>query len=122
MGDSDVLAKPGLQVLETELAAFVELEKELIGFEVIEFQPRAVDAQECRGDGNGRALVPIDERVVLGKTLKQRSRLLDHVPVAAGLRSGQGSLEGGVVANSLRPPPNIASRRACAVSTSSREG
>jgi len=98
-----VLAKPGFQALETELVGFVKVGQELIRFEVIEFQTEAVDVQEGGGDGNGRSLVSIDERVILGEAFEQGSRLLDDVPVVATLRPGQGCFEGSAVANSRGP-------------------
>ena len=83
-----MLPKPRFQVLKPELAAFVELDQELIGLEVVEIQSKAINAKERGGHSNRGALVPIDKGVVLGKAFEQGSRLFDDVAVIAALRSG----------------------------------
>ena len=65
-----VLPKPRFQALQAELVAFVKLNQELIGLEIIEIQSEAVNAQERSGHSNRGALVSIDKGVILGKALK----------------------------------------------------
>jgi len=98
-----VLSKPRFQALPAELVAFVKLNQEVIGLEVVEIQSEAVNAQERSGHSNCGALVSIDKGVILGKALKQSGSLFDDGPVIAALRPGQSGFEGAAVANALCP-------------------
>jgi hypothetical protein len=65
----NAVVQPGFQQLKSELIAFVELHQEVIGLRVVKFESPAIDTQKSRRNGDGGALVSIDEGVVLGKAL-----------------------------------------------------
>ena len=96
-------AEPGFEALEAKLLILVELHQEVISFEVIEFNPKAVHAQEGHGDRKGRALVAIDKGVILGKALQEGGGLFYDVSVITALRAGQRGFQRAAIADAWRP-------------------
>jgi hypothetical protein len=72
-----------------EPAALVQTEEEGVGGIVLELQPVTVHSQKASRDGDGNALVPIHEGMILGEAFPQGGRLLNQVLVVAAPRACQ---------------------------------
>ena len=76
----DVIAQPGDKLVEAELVGFVERGNESVGSQHRP-QPRAVDGEKGIRGGESRALVAVDEGMVLREALPERGGFLDQVGV-----------------------------------------
>ena len=88
-----VAAQPWDQLVEAELIGFVETGDESVGLLRIRRQPRGVDGEEGKRGGESRALVAVDEGMVLRQALPEGGGFLDQVGVIAGLRPVKGGFE-----------------------------
>lgn len=86
-------AEPRLEVVEAKLLSLIQSEQEAVGGEVIEFETKAVHAQEGGSHSDRDSLVAVDERMILRKAFEQRRGLLDDILIVAALWSCQRRLQ-----------------------------
>jgi hypothetical protein len=92
-----------LGIIKGELASFVERKHKILRPLRIGRKPCAVDREKRISSGEGRALVPVEERVVLGHALPKGRGLLDQIGVVARLGPEEGGLTGLKAMSFLRP-------------------
>src|ERR1700693_6478891 len=97
----DVTAQPGDQRLEAELISFVERGDECVGFLSIGHEPRSVDGERGIHRGESRALVAVDERMILRQAFPQRGGFLNQVGVITGLRPVKGGFQKSWISETL---------------------
>ena len=62
MQDGESVGKE--QALEAKLPGFVEVNQELICFQVVKREPVPVYAEKCRGHSNGGALIAVNKGMI----------------------------------------------------------
>ena len=86
-------AQPWDELVEAELVGFVERGDESVRLLGIRRETRAVDGEKCIRGGESRALVAVDEGMVLREALPERGGFLDQVGVITGLRPVEGGFQ-----------------------------
>ena len=89
----DVLSQPGDKLLEAELICFVERGYEGVDLLGVGREPSPIDGEKRIGGGESRALVAVDEGMILGQAFPQRGGFLDVVGIITGLRPEKGCFE-----------------------------
>jgi hypothetical protein len=77
--ESDMLAQPGLELIERELASFVEGEYESLRPLRAGREARAIDREKRIGAGKCCALVTVDKWVILGHTFPKGCSFFDQI-------------------------------------------
>jgi len=99
-----VTPQPRHKLVEAELVGFVERCDESLCLLSVRRQPGAVDGEKGIHGRESRALVAVDEGVVLRQALPKRGGFLDRVGVITGLRPVQGGFQQSRVSTPCDPP------------------
>jgi len=86
-------AQPRHQHLETEAVRRIEILDERVGFFSGREEPKPVDGEKRIGRRKGRALVAVNERVILSQAFPKRGGFLDEIDIVAGFRPKQRRLQ-----------------------------
>src|SRR5580693_3043152 len=98
-GWRNILPQPSDEIFKGEAIGLVKPCDETLRRIGVGGDARAVDGKKSVGRGESRALVAVDERMVLGKAFPQGGRLLDQIGVVTCLRSIKGGFENAVIAH-----------------------
>jgi hypothetical protein len=91
-----LISQPWDQLVEAELVSLVEAGEEIPSLLGIGRETRAVDGEKGIRGGEGRALVAIDEGMVLRQALPECGCFLDQAGVITGLRPVEGGRSDGL--------------------------
>lgn len=84
------------------MTAVIQIDQEIVGVDIVEFQAVTVYPQKSARYRNRCALVAIDEWVVLGEALPQRRGLFECIRVITAPRSGESSFQRSSIAKTGR--------------------
>ena len=103
-GGRNILTEPDDEIFKGEVIGLVKPCDETIRRVGVGGDARTVDGKKSVGGGKSRALVAVNEWMVLRKAFPQGGRLLDQVGVVACLRSIEGGFENAVIPHVRNPP------------------
>ena len=97
-----VLSQPVQQFRRTETAVFIQIDQEIVGVYIVEFQAVVVYAEKSARYSNRHSLVAINEWVVLREALPQRRGLFQSIRVVATPWSSESGFQRSSIAKTGR--------------------